>query len=168
MNQLELIKDWDSFQIYEYKPSLNHLFYNNMEPLTVQRRVRFIIELIRGYKVYYLYKDKQVVAYSVVSPGGGRYSFAGKKDIVVGPYYVSPECRGNHYSEILVRQILNLDNIDYEYAYDWVRKNNTASMITSERIGFTVIGTANLKGITRRIVPCTGNEGSINILKYSK
>lgn len=168
MNRLISIRQWENYELFEYKPTLFHPFYNDMEPLTIQRRVRFLIEFFRGYKCYYLSADRIIVAYSVVSPGGGRYSFASNEDIVVGPYFVAPEYRGNHYSELLVREILNLDSLKYNAAYDWVRKNNIASMKTSNRIGFTIVGTASLQGPFRRIVMSQGDNGSINILKYSK
>ena len=120
--------------IYEYKPTLLHPFLYNMEPLSLQRRVRFFLEWLKGYKVFYLVVNEEIVAYSVVSRGGGRYGFASRKDIVVGPYFVKEEHRGNRFSEVLVSGLLHNDNIDYDYAYDWIRYDNVPSIKCAERV----------------------------------
>jgi L-amino acid N-acyltransferase YncA len=106
--------------------------------------VRFLFELIKGYKVYYLSIDKNIIGYCVISRGGGRYSFAKKEDIVVGPYFVIEKYRGNKYSEILVNELLRYNGIKYCAAYDWVRQTNIPSIKCAQRCGFEVECTADI------------------------
>ena len=166
MKNMKLIKKNSEYQLWEFTPSIFKLFYNDMERITLQRKIRFFIELLRGYKVYYLMVENNLVAYSVVSKGGGRYSFASKKDIVVGPYFVDEKYRGKGYSEILVKEILALDN--YQYAYDWIRKDNIPSLKCSFKVGFIITDTADVVKPFRRIVVRDDNSGEYYILRYTK
>lgn len=154
----------NGFTVYEFTPSLFKLFYNDMEHITFQRKIRFVIEYFRGYKVYYLEKDGVFVAYSVVSKGGGRYVFASEEDIVVGPYFVDIRYRGKGYSKILVEVLLHL--CKYKYAYDWINKDNIPSLRCSKSNGFKIINTANIIKPFRKIVVCNDDSGEYYILKY--
>ena len=53
---LECVYSNEEFQILKYKPSLMQLFYIDMEPMTLKRRIRFMVDYIYGYSVYYLKK----------------------------------------------------------------------------------------------------------------
>ena len=156
------------YRIYEFIPSITRLFYKNMEDISFQRRIRFALELIKGYKVYYLEIRGKIVGYCVISIGGGRYSFAGKSDIVVGPYYVEKEERGNHYSELLVSELLMYDNIHYNDAYDWIKKTNIPSLKCSEAVGFEIVGTADIVKPFRRIAARNDDSGEYYILKGNR
>ena len=116
--------------------------------------------------MYYLEKEAVIVAYSVVSRGGGRYGFATRKDIVVGPYFVKEEHRGKKYSEILVSELLQNDKIVYDYAYDWIRYDNIPSIKCTERVGFVKIGTLEMKPPFRRLKVCTDHLGDYYLFKY--
>jgi L-amino acid N-acyltransferase YncA len=153
-------------RIYEYEPTFWKPFYRNYEPLTLQRRVRFLLEWLKGYKVYYLEKEGTIVAYSVVSRGGGRYGFATNKDIVVGPYFVKEEHRGKRYSEILVSELLYNEKIEYEYAYDWIRYDNIPSIKCAERAGFFKTDTMDMKRPFRRLEVCSDHIGDYFLFKY--
>lgn len=166
MKKLEMILKRNKYSIFKYKPNICNLFYNNMEKITVQRKIRFLMELIRGYEVYYLMIENELVAYSVVSKGGGRYSFATEKDIVVGPYFVDEKFRGKGYSEILIGEILAF--CKYENAYDWIKKDNLPSLKCSFKVGFVVVDTADILKPFRQIVRRDNGNGEYYILKYSK
>lgn len=156
------------YRIYEFSPSLLRMFYKNYEKLTLQRWVRFFFELLKGYKVYYLEVNGFIVAYSVISRGGGRYSFADVDDIVVGPYFVLEAYRGNRYSEVLVAELLHYNSIEYKNAYDWVRKTNIPSLKCSDKVGLKVVGSANIIGPFRKIVLCDHMNGEYLILKEKR
>lgn len=154
--------------IYEYKPTLFRPFLYNFEPLTLQRRVRFLKEYLKGYRVYYLVVNDEIVAYSVISRGGGRYHFAEKEDIVVGPYFVLPEHRGNHYSETLVGEILQLKSITWRDAYDWIRYDNIPSIKCAEKVGFVKVDTMDMVGPFRKLRLCRDHVGDYWLFKYKK
>ena len=76
--------------IYEFKPSLFNLQAVPLEPLTTARRLRLILEILRGgYKDYYLVKDNIVVGNCILTPGGRRLKCTNKNDGVIGPLYLS-------------------------------------------------------------------------------
>ena len=154
--------------IYEYKPSTLKPFWRNYEPLTLQRRLRFLMELVKGYRVYYLEKEGEIVAYSVISKGGGRYGFATKDDIVVGPYFVLENYRGKHYSEELVRALLQSEKISYKVAFDWIRYDNEPSIRCAERCGFVKTDTMEMKKPFRQLKICIDHVGDIYLFRYRR
>ena len=160
--------DREKYRIYEFSPSLGRMFYKNYEKMTFQRWVRFLFELPRGYKVYYLEVDNQIVAYSVISRGGGRYLFADTGDIVVGSYFVLKEHRGKRYSEVLVSELLRYKGIEYKNAYDWVRQTNIPSLKCSDKVGLKIVGSCNVAGTFRKIVLCNDMSGEYFILKAER
>jgi len=173
MNELKLIIDrrkpgGGGYSIYEFNPSPRRLFYKKMGNSSIQNRIRFLLEFVKGYKVYYLIIEKNIVAYCVISKGGGRYSFARKEDIVVGPYFVEKEERGKHYSEILVSELVLYDGIQYNDAYDWIRKTNIPSLRCSDNVGFKIIGTADVVKPFRRILLRKDGSGEYYILKGNR
>ena len=157
----------NGFEIFEYSPSFLHLFLYSFEPLTFQRRVRFLLELLKGYKVYYLVHSDEIVAYCVISRGGGRYNFAGKNDIVVGPYFVIEEHRGKHYSEQLVSFLLNYPKITYRYAYDWIRYDNIPSIRCAEKVGFYKVDSMDMVGPFRILRICHDHVGDYWLFKFN-
>lgn len=154
--------------IYAYKPTASRLFYEYFGKMTLQSRIRFLLELIKGYEVFYLETDNELVAYCVISKGGGRYSFAGKTDIVVGPYYVSRKHRGNHYSELLISEVLQYDGLQFDEAYDWIKKTNTPSLKCSDALSLKITGTADVVKPFRRIVLRNDDSGEYYILKAKR
>lgn len=129
-----------------------------MEPLTLQKRIRFLIEYIKGYSVYYIKDGDNFAGYCTVSRGGVRYSFAKYDDIVVGPYFVAPEYRGKKLSEIMVGTIINELETEYKYVYEWIRNDNVPSIKCAEKLGLEKIKTVKLTRFLRRIVESeTGN-----------
>ncbi len=158
----------DDFEILEYTPTIFHLFYDRIEYISFQRKIRFLFEYFRGYKVYYLLANHTIVGYCVVSKGGGRYAFASCNDIVVGPYYIIPKFRGKHYSEILLSELLNCDKYSKLTAYVWIRKNNIPSLKCSEKVGFCVNGEANIVGLLRKIKIVYDGSGEYYVFKYGK
>lgn len=167
-NRLSLVLQTERYTIYKYQPSPKKLFYKNLEPLTLKKWIRFQLELRKGYFVYYLSVSGQLVGSCVVSKGGGRYSFADKKDIVVGPLFVLEKYRGNKYSELLIGELLHCDSIKFDYAYEWIRKDNIPSLRCCSNAGFEIVGSADLSKVFRRICVRNNMEGKYYILKYSK
>ena len=91
---------------YRYEPSIFHPFYIEMEPTTIMRRIRFLIDYCYGYAVYYLKKGSEWIGYCTITNGKNpRFWFATDSDIVIGPYFIDEQFRGNGYSEIMVREV---------------------------------------------------------------
>ena len=83
---MKRILEINGFELFEYTPTRLKPFYIDMEPTTIMRRFRFLIDLHYGYKVYYLKKDGVFVGYCTVTSGKNpRFWFAENEDIIVGP-----------------------------------------------------------------------------------
>ena len=157
-----------SYSLYEYKPTISKPLVVNFEMLRTICRLRFLYECLKGgYKVYYLSNGDTLVGHCVVNPGGRRLSISTKNDIVLGPYYISPEYRGCGYAKILVRMTLMYCTYKYQSAYDWIHDDNIASIKTSLACGFIQEGhKLNVVGITRKLV--INDNGDNIIYRYSR
>lgn len=120
------------------------------------------MELIRGgYMVYYLVVDGVIVEYNIIAPGGRRLSCSTSKDIVVGPLFVNPECRGKGYATVLMKLPLLFSSYDYERAFDWIAESNLSSIKDSKACGFQEYGRLTVKGLFRRLVEDENGEDII-------
>lgn len=150
---LRLVVSDREISVYEYCPSVFKLFAIPLEKQSVVRRVRLLLELIRGgYKVYYIAKEGNVVGYCVVTPGGRRLKCTTRQDVVIGPYYICPEHRGKGLSKILISLLLEHCLEEYDAVYDWIYKDNIPSIRCMEACGFTPIGKLDVVGISRRLI----------------
>lgn len=167
-NRLTQVGKEDKFTLYEYEPTIFKPLAINFEKLRLIRRFRFYYELYRGgYKVYYLADGNTLVGHCVVTPGGRRLPVSTKADIVLGPYYISPEHRGKGYAKILVRMTLKHCTYKYQSAYDWIHDDNYASIKTSEACGFVREGhRLNVVGLMRKLK--LNKNGDNIIYKYTR
>ena len=154
--------------MYEYRPTVFRPLLVPFEPLMMIRRLRFLKEMLSGeYREYYLADGDMLVGYCVVAPGGRRLTISTKYDVVLGPYFVAPEHRGNGYAKVLVRMALQNCSYNYRNAYDWIHKENYASIKTTEACGFVQEGhKLNVVGRTRKLV--LDDNGSYLIYKYTR
>lgn len=166
--RLQLVNKEDTFSLYEYNPTAIRPLLVPFEPLRMIRRLRFWKEMLSGgYRVYYLVDGDTLVGHCVVAPGGRRLSISTKDDIVLGPYFIAPEHRGKGYAKILVRMTLQNCAYNYKYAFDWIHKDNYASIKTTEGCGFVQEGhKLNVIGWTRKLV--LDDNGSNVIYKYTR
>lgn len=155
------------YSLYVYKPTVSRLFWSNMEPLTIRKKIRFTLEYFSGYRVYYLMKDFQSIGYCVVSSGGSfRYkSFSSSRDVIVGPYYISPEWRGKHLSELLLESVLVMTGNSFVYAYDYIDKTNSISQSASKHVGFSYISDIRVTALLRILK--TTDSGGYLLYRYN-
>ena len=162
---LKSVITYKDYGLHEFKPTLNHLLLIPFENLSFVRKVRLLLEKIRGgYRVYYFSFVDSVVGYCVVTPGGRRLKKSTPEDIVLGPYYIAPEYRGNGYAKEMIRMTLSYSSYEYRYAYDWIDRNNISSIKVSEACGFKECGRLNVVGLFRRLVET--ESGSNIIFRY--
>jgi|LSQX01.1.fsa_nt_gb hypothetical protein len=67
---LKLIRKIGKFDYYEYTPRITRLFYKHNEKMTLVKRIRFMLDYIRGYKVFYIMQNGEMVGYCMVTRGG--------------------------------------------------------------------------------------------------
>lgn len=151
------------FEMIEYTPSIFKPLLYYFEKMYLVRRIRFLLEYIHRehYKVYYLLVNSEFVGHCVVAPGGRRLSSSTRNDIVIGPYYVKEQYRGKGYSKILIELSLKYCSFSYEYAYDWIEKNNLPSINASLSNNFKKVGELNVVGLRRKLVLVENGENNV-------
>ncbi|MDD2362488.1 MAG: GNAT family N-acetyltransferase [Oscillospiraceae bacterium] len=166
LQKLKKICDVNSYTIYQYKPTVWKPLLIHMEAIYFRRRIRLFLECFAGNCVYYLVQNDCFIGYCVVSRGGTfRYQFSTKKDIIVGPYYISESHRGKRLSELLLTQVLAFWKENYEYAYDYIEKSNIASIKASQAVGLEIIQEVNITPFIRKLV--IDNEGEYYLLRMN-
>lgn len=163
MKTMRCVYKNENVELHEYVPTFFSPLYCNFEPMRLVRRFRFLGEYIRKgkYLVYYLMIDKVPVGYCVVTPGGRRLKCSSASDIVIGPYFIDPKFRGKGYSKLLISLTLQCCKYYYEYAYDWIDKNNLASIHATESCGFEKFGELNIEGLMRKLVEAPVGEDNV-------
>lgn len=58
---------------------------------------------------------------------------------IVGPYFINEKYRGKKLSTFLVNKCINEFEMEYKSAFDFIQKNNIASIKTTETYGFQYI-----------------------------
>ena len=133
---LDVVYESNGFQIVKYTPSALKPFYIDMEPTTLMRRFRFLIDLKYGYSVYYLKKGEDFIGYCTITSGKNpRFWFATDDDIIVGPYYVDEKYRGNGYSTMLVDTVIHKCENHWKKAYVYILNTNIPSIKVTEKVG---------------------------------
>lgn len=166
-NSLKFLKKINGYDYYEYTPTIRKPFYYNLEKISLRKRARFFLEVLEGYKVYYMLQKKEVIGYCVVAQGGGfRFKFTEKRDIIVGPYFISPSKRGQGKSIHLLNAVLKELNFDYLKAYDYIHESNVASRRTTENVGFEFFSKAYIKRYSRRIKLSENSNNEFLIYRY--
>ena len=167
--RLRMVYQNENYRLLEYRPTLCKPLLYLLEPLRLIRRVRLMWEVVRknSMRVYYLMVDDSVVGYCVVTPGGRRLKCSTEKDIVIGPYYIGESYRGFGYSKTLIQQTLSHCGYEYESAYDWIEKENIASIKATEACGFQRVGELNVVGFARRL-KIVEKDGKDWIYRYKK
>lgn len=137
---MKRILEINGFELFEYTPTRLKPFYIDMEPTTLMRRFRFLIDLHYGYKVYYLKKDGAFLGYCTVTSGKNpRFWFAENDDIIVGPYYVEEKYRGKGYSTMMVDMVIHKCGLSWNNAYLYILNTNKPSIRVVEKLGGTLV-----------------------------
>ena len=100
------------------------------------------------------------IGYCFIGDGSNfRYTFARRGDAIVGPYYLIPEMRGHGLASMLICSGLD----DYAprtgTAWDFIQHNNTASIKTSEIVGFAYYSDCKYSGLLRVLNVCEYSMG---------
>ena len=153
------------FTIKEFKPSFHKLFYIEMESLTILKKIRFWIDLLYGYSVYYLYVDGQAIGYCTITSGKNpRYSFATANDVMIGPYFIMEGYRGRGYAKTLVQLVITKCKTDWERCFLYIKNENIPSIHVANSIGANLLFHAHNTRL-RQLVKKEDGEFGIYILQ---
>lgn len=135
-SKLEKVWSKEGFVFYKYHPTVFKPFWKNLEPLTLLKRVRFFVDAIYGYSVYYMAIDKEIIGYCTITSGKNkRYFFARKNDILIGPYFVKEEHRGHGYAKLMVRSVITDIHKNWQNGYLYIKRSNASSIAVAKSIG---------------------------------
>ncbi len=133
---MDVVYEFDDLKVLKYQPTALKPFFIDMEPTTIMRRFRFLIDLRYGYSVYYLQKDDELIGYCTITDGKNpRFWFASENDIIIGPYYVDEKYRRNGYSTKLVDAVIHKCENDWSKAYVYILNSNIPSIRATEKVG---------------------------------
>lgn len=151
--KLKYLMSEDGMDYYSYVPKFGKWMYKNYDHMRFQRWVRYLLEYISEgrYVVYYMAKGDCILGYCFSAAGGRRLKCSNKNDIVLGPYYVLPEHRGNGYSKMLIRTVAEKLHTNYEFAYDYISRDNISSLRATEACGFDKYKELNIVGFFRKL-----------------
>lgn len=140
-------------KVYQDNPHPFRFFYEIIDEndKSKKKKIRFFVQYLQGSKVYYLETKSELAAYCVITKGGGKYSFSDGNDVVLSPFFVKKEYRGNHLAEYLIRATLKHGDFKYNKIYAWAKKTNIASCKSLHNCGLTKIATATLSNKLIRI-----------------
>lgn len=166
MDKLTFLEKDEDIEFLMFKPSLFHLYddcysQENTPPYAsrIIHRVRMIRELILShYQVVYMRKNGQIIGHLVVGRGGSRIAESNQGDIVIGPIWVIPSERSHGYASKGIAYVLKLFHGSYGYAYEYIEKDNVASIRTVEKNGFEFVNECNEYGLLKKIKPCSGGH----------
>jgi len=156
-----------SFQVCEFTPSIFNLVKKDcILKLKLLTKFLFIIKYLSGYKVYYAYYDNKPVYYCIISFGYFlKHPYVKNNEILVGPYYTKDEMRGKGFATLSLKIIL--DYINYQKAYIFIKKDNTASIKTALKCGFEFCSYGGYKGLFS-IFRLSNNSDNNNYIVYTK
>lgn len=155
---------------YAYTPTVFRPLYTHFESMTIPRRVRLLLERLgkNSYKVFYLEINGKLVGHCVAAPGGRRLGRSTERDIVLGPYFVDPSCRGKGYAKLLIQWTLKKGGLTYDRVYDYIKKDNHPSRKATLACGFEPCGELDIEGFFHTLVERPGGEYDIFIYDPSQ
>lgn len=161
---LETVYESDGLRVAKYAPTALKPFYVDMEPTTLLRRLRFLIDLHYGYSVYYLMEGEAFLGYCAITSGKNpRFWFAGDGDIIVGPYFVDKGCRGRGLATALVDIVLKHCETDWRRAFVSIKNSNAASIRVTEKLGGRLLFHVRNTRLKRLVKSESGDYGIYEI-----
>lgn len=140
----------NGIDIYMFKPSVFSLYWYGYDEIDQpdywkqkNHRLRMLkLLFVNKYRVVYGIKDGVVVGHMVVSRNKNEFEGATKRDIVVGPKWTAPSCRGLGYGTIILKSVLDDELFDFEDAYEMISSVNYPSIRVAEKCGYQKVSNA--------------------------
>lgn len=144
----------DGNTISIFRPSLFHVIPKNSGNLETEAgvKLRFFYRMLIGYRIYVMRREDTFLAYVMFQKGKiARYPFVKKGMLLMGPYFVNENFRGQGYAGELIDAAL-MDLKDYSAVFAWIASSNHASRRALTKAGFEQVGWLNVNGIKKEVV----------------
>lgn len=153
-NEIPSIIQCGEYHYEKYNSTIFKPFKVCYEEMTFLKKIRFLVQALRGSVIFYLKKEDNVLGYVMFEKGAGiRYPDTNENDVIISPYTVNPAQRGKGYgTRILIDVKESLSKYFKGNIYAEVRQNNIASIKAMEKAGYEFQYYAKQKGILKRYV----------------
>ena len=94
----------------------------------------------KGYAIFLIYYDNQIVHRSCIFPGYFRFPFMQKQDLQIGDTWTHPDHRGKGLATYALHEILRLRGKQGQSFWYIVEEENLASIRVVEKAGFSKVG----------------------------
>lgn len=166
MKKMHLLIQLEGIDFYKYSPTLFQPYYMDYpkkeHPPYANRmihKVRMMLEYLRGgYQVIYMVRNHKILGHIVVARGGRRLKVSTSDDIVLGPIFVTPDCRGEGIGSFGIRVVLKEIGLQYRYAFEFIKYDNIASIRTVEKNGYIPLGRVKEVGLLKNLVPASDGD----------
>lgn len=141
------------FSFYVFTPSLCCLLPKRIRNcFTLSDRAKLLLRAVRGYFLYYATDSDRLVGYCFLKRNYiAKYSFLGKNDVLINPYYVSEEYRGRGIGGSLISASICDTKALWDNVYAVVKSDNFPSVRTLEKLGFHRAGYSDKRGWSHRL-----------------
>lgn len=160
-DNLVLLEMDNDEKYYIFHPNIFHLFPKSGDTRIMDwtQRIRFLIMLFNGYRVYIVTDVNDVVKGSITISNGGsfRFPFTTKRDLIDGPSFTVPEYRKQGVASRLGNKIMNKYEKEYDTMYGVINENNHASIERCKKNGYRICGKVKLDMFHRYVMSSSGN-----------
>ena len=139
--------------VYVFTPSVFRLVPPRIRhSFSVIDRAKLLLRVLNGYYVYYETDADKMMGYCFLKRNYLRkYAFLQKQDVLINPYFVSPEYRGNGLGGKLIKAAISDSETSWKTVYAVVKEENMPSIRTLEKLGFQKVGCSDKKGWSHRL-----------------
>lgn len=153
--------------IYEFKARLFRYSYLYMAEYekNLSHKIRITLSYLRGgYRIFYLARNKTIVASGTIEKGGGRYKFCSNEDLILCSLWVAENSRGKGIGRLLVKSLIKIAENDCKGdIYEYIHPNNIASITLALDNGFIKKGSAKTIGLFKKMVET--DNGTMDIYR---
>lgn len=167
----------EKYFIIRREPSLTNLLPTKLRRGGLHEKLRWMVQYIYGYHVYILAEKKSgeketgaaEIGYCFAGDGASfRYTFARRGDVLIGPYFILPEKRGQGLAAMLVTVCLKAELSENGKAWEFIQHNNIASIRTAEKVGFEYYSECRYSRYLRILSSVNDAAGHEKLFCYGK
>ena len=141
------------FAMYAFTPTLFCLLPPRIKcHFSMPDRVKLVLRAICGYTVYYQTDGEKMVSYCFLKRNYFcKYAFLKNNDVLINPYYVTPDYRGRGLGGKLIKAAIADRDEAWETVYAVVKEDNLPSIRTFEKLNFVKIGFSDKSGWSHKL-----------------
>lgn len=135
-------------RLYVFRPCLFSLIPREFaDSFDLLDRMRLGLRVWRGYYLFCAVKEHKLVGYAFLKRNYlHKYAFMERGDLLINPYFVFEEMRGQGVSTEMLRAVLEDGVVPFKRIWAVVKSDNGPSLAVLKKLGFRNVGFSN-KGL---------------------